>query len=93
LPGVPTFLELGYPPEFDWAGFVGLVAPARTPPAVQARLIEAFRAVMRRQDLPEWLAELDVVPGWMGPDEVRADIAARMRQWTDLVRRTGITAE
>jgi hypothetical protein len=51
LPGVPTFLELGYPPEFDLAGFVRLVAPARTPPAVQARLIEAFRAMMRRQDL------------------------------------------
>lgn len=56
----------------------------------------AHRGIPRRDATPgsaEWLAELDVVPGWAGPDEIRADIAARMRQWTDLVRRTGITAE
>ena len=45
---VPTLRELGYSRRFDFAGFIGLLGPARLPPEVMARLVPAFRDVGQR---------------------------------------------
>jgi tripartite-type tricarboxylate transporter receptor subunit TctC len=45
LPGVPTMAEAGLPdPELRPAGWVGVLAPAGTPPAALARLEKELRA-------------------------------------------------
>jgi tripartite-type tricarboxylate transporter receptor subunit TctC len=45
---VPTMAELGFP-NFDYSGFVGLAAPAKTSPAIIAYLNRELNAVVQSQ--------------------------------------------
>jgi hypothetical protein len=54
---VPTLSELGYD-VFDGEGWNGLVAPAKTPKDVIARLAGWFSAALRVPDVAEKLAAL-----------------------------------
>ncbi|MBY0332763.1 MAG: tripartite tricarboxylate transporter substrate binding protein [Acetobacteraceae bacterium] len=94
LPAVPTFASLGYPPE-EWArsGFVGLFAHVRTPEAIQARLLEAFRAAMARPEVLRRLVETDTIAQYLGPTEFKADVAGYMAFWQALVDRMGLSVE
>jgi tripartite-type tricarboxylate transporter receptor subunit TctC len=94
LPGVPSFVSLGYPAE-QWgqSGFVGLFAPVRTPDPVQARLVEAFRFAMTRPEVLRRLAEMDTIALYLGPAEFKEDVASYMRFWSALVDQIGLSAE
>jgi tripartite-type tricarboxylate transporter receptor subunit TctC len=94
LPAVPTFLALGYPvEEFGTSGFVGLFAPARLPPPVMAKLVEAFRFAMTRPEVLRRLAETDTIAEYLGPEDFRADVLRYQRFWTGLVERMGLAVE
>ncbi len=94
MPGVPTFVSLGYPAEL-WArsGFVGTFAPVRTPEPILARLVEAFRIAMERPDVLRRLAETDTIAQYLPPQEFRADVASYMAFWQALVDRMGLSVE
>src|SRR5512134_3586967 len=49
-PNVPTMAEAGYPGLADTAPWVGLIAPAATPPAVVNRLSEEMRKSLARSE-------------------------------------------
>jgi len=55
LPDVPTVAELGYK-DCDMVTYYGVLAPARTPPAVVARLNADFNRLLARQDVRDALA-------------------------------------
>jgi tripartite-type tricarboxylate transporter receptor subunit TctC len=93
LPQVPTFVELGYPDAFALAGFIGLLAPARVPPPILARLVETFRAVMADPPLLRRFLEMDTLPGYLGPAEFEADIARVLRDWTELATAMNLTLD
>ncbi|MCK8784761.1 tripartite tricarboxylate transporter substrate binding protein [Roseomonas sp. NAR14] len=93
VPDVPTFIELGYPRDFDWTGFVGLLAPARTPQPVIAKLAEAFREAVERPEVRRVLLEQDFLIDWQPPERFRESIREAKARWVDLVNRTGITVE
>lgn len=94
LPGVPTFLSLGYAEaDFGLSGFVGAWAPARTPAPVQARLAEAFRHAMTRPEVLQRLREMDTIADYLGPEEFGEDVARYLRFWSALVERMGLTVE
>ena len=61
LPGVPTFLELGYPKAFGWTGFIGLFAPAELPKPVAEKLAGAFARVLAMPAVRDKLVSMDVV--------------------------------
>jgi len=54
LPDIPTMLEAGYP-DFVFDTYTALMAPARTPPEIVARLEKECLAILRR---PEMVAKL-----------------------------------
>jgi tripartite-type tricarboxylate transporter receptor subunit TctC len=56
-PEVPTMQELGFP-NFDYTGFVGLAAPARTPPAVIAWLNKQLNEVVQSEAFRSRMAAL-----------------------------------
>ena len=56
-PEVPTMLELGFA-NFDYGGFVGLAAPAKTPAPIIAYLNKALNEVVQSQDFKSRMAAL-----------------------------------
>ena len=92
LPEVPTVAEAGlagYAVEF-WQG---LFVPAATPTAIIARLNQAARAAATDQALVRDMAGRGITVVASSPEELGALLARETREWAELVRATGITAE
>ncbi len=56
-PEVPTMQELGFP-NFDYRGFVGLAAPAKTPAPIIAYLNKALNDIVQSQEFRSRMAAL-----------------------------------
>ena len=77
-PEVPTMQELGFP-NFDYRGFVGLAAPAKTPASVVAYLNRELNAVVQSEAFRSRMAALGMtVPG--EADNTPEYLAAYMRR-------------
>ena len=75
---VPTMAELGYP-NFDYGGFVGLAAPAKTPPAIIAYLSKALNDVVQSRGLKDRMTALgmSVPPAAQNTPQYLADYMRR----------------
>jgi tripartite-type tricarboxylate transporter receptor subunit TctC len=75
---VPTMAELGYP-NFDYGGFVGLAAPAKTPPAIVAFLNKALNDVVQSKAFKDRMAALgmSVPPAAQNTPQYLADYLRR----------------
>ena len=91
LPAVPTFAELGMP-EIDGQTFTGLLAPARTPPEVIARLHAALVETLSDPSVTAKFTALgaDVAP--MSVEAFKAYLDKEDRTWIPLIRRLGLKA-
>ena len=83
---VPTLIELGYSQRFNFSGFTGLFAPARTPPEVLDRLVPAFRKVVTAPEFVARLRAIDTIPGYEEPETFRASALRTMRQWEEMAQ-------
>jgi len=92
LPEVPTVVESGLP-GYEFTSWVGLFAPAATPPqrvaaihaaVVQAARDPAFVARMQKQGA-EVVAD--------SPEEFRAFIKSELGRWGEVIRQAGIQPE
>jgi len=92
LPALPTAQEVL--PGFNVTNWMGVFAPAGTPPAVVERLNDALRKVVARDDVKAQLLAAAVVPSLMAsPDAFRKFVAEEFRRWGRLVKEKNITAE
>jgi tripartite-type tricarboxylate transporter receptor subunit TctC len=92
FPEVPTMQEAGYKDVVMMPWF-GLLAPARTPSAVLAKLNGVFNEAMRDPLVQKRLAEMDLeVVGGSGADFGKL-IRAESAKWGRLIRDRKITAE
>jgi tripartite-type tricarboxylate transporter receptor subunit TctC len=89
LPGVPTVAEAGLP-EATCEAWIGLVAPARTPPALVARLNREVSAVLAQAGLRERLRALSFVALPASPEEFRRLILEGHGRWGPAIRETGL---
>ena len=89
LPDIPTMLEAGYP-DFVFETYTALMAPAKTPPDVVARLEQVALEVLRRPDIRAKLTEsgfeVTATPG----KEHMARIAREVPMFSDIISRAGI---
>jgi tripartite-type tricarboxylate transporter receptor subunit TctC len=92
LPDVPTIAESGLP-GFDVSPWFGILAPARTSPAIVNRLNQEIVKVLRAPALRDRLtrAGVDVVGGT--PKEFAAFIRSEMKQWAKAVKDSGARVE
>ena len=92
FPDLPTMDEAGIE-GFELDAWAGLVAPAKTPPDVIARLNGALRTII---DAPETKAKLRNV-GFEGfsstPGELGDFIKVQLGKWQTMVKDAGIQAE
>ena len=88
LKDVPTFAEQGLP-DFESVGWFGIIAPARTPPAVVARLNSALVAELKEPSVVERIRALGAEPMPQTPEEFSAFIVREIDKWTKVVAASG----
>ena len=87
-PDLPTLAEQGIDVEVGlWTAFF---APARTPPAIVARLQKEVARVVRLPDVREGLARLGVDPVGGSPEELGRVLAHDIEKWTAVARAANI---
>ena len=87
-PDLPTLAEEGIDVEVGlWTAFF---APARTPPAIVARLQKEVARVVRLPDVREGLARLGVDPVGGSPEELGRVLARDIEKWTAVARAANI---
>ncbi|CAM4389520.1 Bug family tripartite tricarboxylate transporter substrate binding protein [Bordetella muralis] len=88
LPEVPAVAELGYP-DFDISFWVGIFAPAGTPPAIVKQLNEAIADVVSDPAVRQRLA-LQGRPLTQSPEAFRTKIGDELKQNEALIQRANI---
>ncbi|CAM4400346.1 ABC transporter substrate-binding protein [Bordetella tumbae] len=88
LPDVPAVAELGYP-DFDISFWVGIFAPAGTPPEIVKQLNEAIADVVSDPAVRQRLA-LQGRPLTQSPEAFRTKIGDELKQNQALIHRANI---
>jgi tripartite-type tricarboxylate transporter receptor subunit TctC len=92
LPDVPTVMESGVP-DYEIAGWFGILAPANTPPAIAKRLRDE---VAKAVAVPEVVAQLDsqgMQPLATEPEEWRAYLKSELARYAKIIKDAGIKPE
>jgi tripartite-type tricarboxylate transporter receptor subunit TctC len=89
LPDVPTTIEAGYP-NSDYALWLGLFVPAKTPRAIVDKLHDETMKALRAPVLRERLAALDVEPMVMTPTEFDVFVRAEIVSQGELAKAAGL---
>jgi tripartite-type tricarboxylate transporter receptor subunit TctC len=89
LPNVPTLAEVGFP-DTQADNWYGLLAPARTPVPVLARLHAAATAAINDPGVKEKLVQVGAIPAPTSPQEFGQLLRSELERWGRIVREKGI---
>jgi tripartite-type tricarboxylate transporter receptor subunit TctC len=92
-PTVPTYSELGLNFMDDVDGYWGVMAPAKTPADILARLNRELVAIMAMADVKQKLAMQDVVAVSSTSEELAAQIKSDLQRWAKVVSDARITTD
>ncbi len=92
LPDVPTVAESGLP-GYEGSLWMGVMAPAGTPPVIIERVSRAFIAAVHAPEVRERLTRDGVEIIGADAAAFGAQIHNELRQWRELVRDAGISIE
>jgi tripartite-type tricarboxylate transporter receptor subunit TctC len=92
FPNLPSPHERGLP-GFDFANWLGIVAPAKTPPAVIERLSSSLARIARMPDVASGLESAGAAPVGSTPAQFGALIRSESERWAKVVRDNGIKIE
>ncbi len=88
LPNVPSVKELGYP-QLESLAWIGLLAPANTPPEVIERLHAEARKALTLPDSKRILTNAGFDVAGTSPAEFRAWQRSEIAKWGKVIRATG----
>jgi tripartite-type tricarboxylate transporter receptor subunit TctC len=92
LPDLPTISEAGVP-GYESGSWMGLLAPAKTPPRIIARVNAAAVKVVHSPDVNARLVSLGAVPVGDSPKEFAARIRKEWEQAAKVVKTAGVKIE
>ena len=92
LPDVPTIAQAGYP-AYRSDIWIGLVAPAGTPPDVVRQINAETRTTLADPAVIETLAQQGIEAKASTPDTLGALAASDLTRWTDVIKSSGIVAD
>ena len=92
LPDIPTFKEAGIV-DVEASAWIGVVAPARTPPAIIERLNREFVAALKDPATVEKLRAQYMEAAPMSPAEFAAFMRAELARWTPVIKRSGASVD
>jgi tripartite-type tricarboxylate transporter receptor subunit TctC len=91
LPDVPTVAESGPPlGTFDVSSWNGLSVPAKTPPAVIARLNREIQAALAQAEVQKRFLELNLVAQGGTPQQLEDRLTSDIRRWSEVIARAKI---
>jgi tripartite-type tricarboxylate transporter receptor subunit TctC len=91
-PDIPTIYEQGFP-GVDALSWYGVLAPAKTPPAVVAKIAEALARALADPDLKERLAASGVESAWSTAEELKQIIQNDRARLAKIIVEQKIVAE
>ena len=91
LPGVPTMAATV--PGITVESWLGLAAPAATPPPIVERLNSEIRRALDLPEVKKWAEQSGVLPAPSTPEQFRARVENDVRQWTEIVVRNNISVQ
>jgi tripartite-type tricarboxylate transporter receptor subunit TctC len=91
-PDLPTLKEAGVPDVDVWL-WTAFFAPAKTPPAIVARLQKETARVVRLPDVAAGLAKLGVDPVGGSSEELAQRLARDMAKWTAVAKAANIRSD
>jgi tripartite-type tricarboxylate transporter receptor subunit TctC len=89
LPDVPTLAEQGYP-NTEASNWYALLAPAKTPPAVIAKLNKAVDDALNDPEVHEKLVKAGATPVGGTPEALGAFMKSEYEKWGEVVAERGI---
>jgi len=90
LPKVATMAEQGIKDEvFQVTGWVGMSAPAKTPPEVVARLGVELQAVIAMPEVRERIQQMGFIPVGSSPEQFNAQCKKDAPVWERVVKVSG----
>ncbi len=92
MPDVPTIAESGYP-DFESSIWMGIMAPAKTPPDIVQKLERAFVEASKDPDVVRTLNDDGIYMYGKGAKEMDALLKSEISKWRRLVKAAGIKAE
>jgi tripartite-type tricarboxylate transporter receptor subunit TctC len=89
IPNVPTFKEQGV--DLVASEWYVLLAPAKTPKPIIAKLNAEMRRVLAIPNLSDRLASIELVSST--PEEAKAFVASETARWAPIIKKLGLKAE
>jgi tripartite-type tricarboxylate transporter receptor subunit TctC len=89
LPEVPTVNESGLP-GYDVRSAVGILAPAKTPPAIVQRLYEETAKIVSGADMKNFILGLGAEPALLDPGEFASFIRSETAKWARVVKAANV---
>lgn len=90
LPDLPTLSESGLP-GFETSAWQGLVAPAKTPPAILKRLNAEAVAVINQPAMRDRMVQNGAIPIGSTPEELWDFARKQIEKWGKVIMAAGIT--
>jgi tripartite-type tricarboxylate transporter receptor subunit TctC len=89
FPDIPTISESGLP-GYEASLWLGLIAPAKTPPAIVARLNTEINQMLSNPETRKILLNQAIIADPQSPEEMRVKIESDLNKWKDLAAKTGL---
>jgi tripartite-type tricarboxylate transporter receptor subunit TctC len=89
---VPTYAEAGLP-AYDPKNWQGVVAPARTPKAIIAKLSSEMERILAMPDIAEKLINSGMDPYYTGPEKMAALMKADYAETARIIKTANIKIE
>ena len=93
LPDVPTVIELGLTGTEMPPSWHGMLAPAKTPPAVLAKLAAEVQNAVKSPQTQERIVAIGLEPVGSAPEAFRKLYAANIKRFAELVKLAGVEPE
>ena len=93
FPGVPTLEAMGLRGFDATAPWVGVLAPAGTPPAVVSRVSAEMRKSLAKPDTQARMKQLGAITVADSPAEFAAFLKKDHERWAQVIKTSGITAQ
>lgn len=92
LPQLPTLAEIGAP-EIQADAWIGIVAPARTPPEIVKRLSSELVQILAEPSVQEKLHAQYMAPVANTPAQFRSMVNDEVTRWKPVIEKNGITLD